>query len=120
MMAEPLWDDSLLWAGEATCRSHPATVAGAFNMGLLKCLTRLAIHAPGAAVAVASGSDIGNPQELPHTVETSPGYLATKKKVWTRERARARAGAAIDHRQRRGRARQTERETVIIGEVGMH
>ena len=90
------------------------TVAGAFNMGLLKCLTRLAIHAPGAAVAVASGSDIGNPQELPHTVETSPGYLATKKKVRTRERA------TIDHRQRRGRAGQTERETVIIGEVGMH
>ena len=34
LMAEPLWDDSLLWAGEATCRAHPATVAGAFISGL--------------------------------------------------------------------------------------
>ena len=29
VMAEPLWDERLLWAGEATCREHPATVAGA-------------------------------------------------------------------------------------------
>ena len=34
LMAEPLWDDTLLWAGEATCRAHPATVAGAFISGL--------------------------------------------------------------------------------------
>ncbi len=32
-MAEPLWDGSLLWAGEATCKHHPATVAGAFMSG---------------------------------------------------------------------------------------
>jgi len=34
LMAEPMWDGALLWAGEATCRSHPATVAGAFISGL--------------------------------------------------------------------------------------
>jgi lysine-specific histone demethylase 1 len=34
MMAEPLWDGNLLWAGEATCREHPATVAGAFLSGV--------------------------------------------------------------------------------------
>ena len=34
LMAEPLWEQTLLWAGEATCRSHPATVAGAFISGL--------------------------------------------------------------------------------------
>jgi monoamine oxidase len=33
-MAEPLWGGALLWAGEATCRSHPATVAGAFISGV--------------------------------------------------------------------------------------
>lgn len=34
VMAEPLWDGNLLWAGEATCREHPATVAGAFLSGV--------------------------------------------------------------------------------------
>ena len=34
VMAEPLWDERLLWAGEATCREHPATVAGAFISGM--------------------------------------------------------------------------------------
>ena len=29
VLAEPLWGDSLLFAGEATSREHPATVAGA-------------------------------------------------------------------------------------------
>ena len=34
IMAEPLWDERLLWAGEATCKHHPATVAGAYISGL--------------------------------------------------------------------------------------
>ena len=34
VMAEPLWEERLLFAGEATCREHPATVAGAFISGV--------------------------------------------------------------------------------------
>ncbi|KAL1515554.1 hypothetical protein AB1Y20_002174 [Prymnesium parvum] len=34
VMAEPLWDGTLLWAGEATSREHPATVAGAYLSGM--------------------------------------------------------------------------------------
>jgi len=34
VMAEPLWCERLLWAGEATSREHPATVAGAFLSGI--------------------------------------------------------------------------------------
>jgi hypothetical protein len=33
-MAEPLWEERLLWAGEATCKEHPATVAGAYISGM--------------------------------------------------------------------------------------
>jgi len=33
-MAEPLWGGELLWAGEATCKEHPATVAGAYISGM--------------------------------------------------------------------------------------
>ena len=59
-MAEPLWNERLLWAGEATCREHPATVAGAFISGLREA-GRVAcrLHreaAPPAAVPVASSA----------------------------------------------------------------
>jgi len=33
VMAEPEWGGRLLFAGEATCRQHPATVAGAYISG---------------------------------------------------------------------------------------
>jgi lysine-specific histone demethylase 1 len=58
VMAEPLWDGNLLWAGEATCREHPATVAGAFLSGVreagrLACRMHRQAQAPTPAQAPA-------------------------------------------------------------------
>jgi len=60
VLSEPMWDDTLLWAGEATCRRHPATVAGAFISGLREA-SRIACRLYKAAAATMASDSFLHP-----------------------------------------------------------
>ena len=66
VMAEPLWEERLLFAGEATCREHPATVAGAFISGMreagrVSCRLHREARARIPAVALAPAAPAAPP-----------------------------------------------------------
>ena len=61
-MAEPLWNGTLMFAGEHTCRHHPATVAGALISGVREA-GRFQCQAIGKAMAAAKMQ--GPPPVLP-------------------------------------------------------
>ena len=66
VMAEPLWEERLLFVGEATCREHPATVAGAFISGMreagrVSCRLHREARARIPAVALAPAAPAAPP-----------------------------------------------------------